>query len=126
MQLPGDIDNTKGKKSTAGDELVPIECFRCGICCQRHQAGVSSREIGAIAGNMGLAKADFILKYVVKAPIKEGYLLQKSDKGCIFLKFAGGINSASCIIHSVRPSACREWAASLSRSECRQGMDRIK
>ena len=43
----------------------------------------------------------------------------------MFLSLGGRGKRAKCTIYSVRPRACRDWIASLSRPECREGLNRI-
>jgi len=113
-----------GKKHTAGQEERPIDCFRCGICCQRYQPPVTDKEIKSISNRLGMKPEEFISKCVQRAPIKEGYLIKRTSTGCMFLTSdEGGLTK--CTIHDVRPRACREWQASLSKPECREGLGRI-
>ncbi len=119
----GNILRTLEKKEySIGEELPPIDCFRCGLCCQRYQPKVSLKEIEVISKRLGIVKDKFVTKYVQQVPTKEGFLLQRSEKGCVFLSFDDRDEKAGCIIYSVRPKACRDWTASLSRLECREGL----
>jgi Fe-S-cluster containining protein len=58
-------------------------------------------------------------------PIKEGYLLKRTEKGCVFLA-RDGDSKARCTIHPSRPEACREWTPSLSKPECLEGLAKLK
>jgi len=99
-----------------------IDCFRCGICCTRYQPKLTPQEIRRIAKSLSLSTEDFLAQYVQITTI--GYLLKQSAKGCIFLKWEEG--KTSCEIYHIRPKACRDWTASLSQPECRQGLARLK
>jgi Fe-S-cluster containining protein len=115
-----------GKKHLIGETLSPIDCFRCGVCCERYQPRVTKKEIKAIAIYLDIAIDEFVLRYVQQVPVKEGFLLRRSEKGCIFLHIDEHDNRATCNIYTVRPKACRDWTASLSRLECREGLVRLK
>ena len=106
-------------------EQIPIPCFRCGVCCTCYIPPVSSQEIDRIALALGISRSKCLSKYVVEAPVKEGYLLKRTKKGCIFLAWDAD-GKARCIIHPWRPEACREWTASLGKPECREGLSRLR
>jgi len=57
-------------------------------------------------------------------PIKEGYLLKQTKKGCIFLAWDAD-GKASCAIYPSRPKACREWTPSLAKPECLEGLAKL-
>jgi Fe-S-cluster containining protein len=90
---------------------LPIECFRCGICCTCYQPLLGDEEIETIARQLGLSAGAFLAKYAQLTVI--GYLLRQTEKGCVFLSRT----RASCHIHPFRPEVCRNWAPSLSRRE---------
>ncbi len=114
-----------GKRHIAGQKERPIDCFRCGICCQRYQPPVTDNEIKSISRRLGLTPDEFISRCTRRAPIKEGYLIRNTGRGCIFLAAdVGGLTR--CAIHAIRPRACRKWQAGLSRPECREGLARLK
>ncbi len=124
--MAGILRTLDGREHTVGGELAPIDCFRCGICCQRYQPGVGQEEIETIAATLGIGKEEFISRYVQQAPVKEGFLLRRSERGCLFLSRDEVDGRARCAIYQVRPKACRDWAASLLRQECRQGLAGLK
>jgi Fe-S-cluster containining protein len=115
-----------GSEYRVGKKLLPIECFRCGICCTRLRPEVSRREIEKIARKLGVSIEAFFSAYVRRVPIKEGYILQSSADTCPFLQWDERSAKSACTIYSVRPKACRDWIPSLSRSECREGLSRLK
>jgi Fe-S-cluster containining protein len=118
------IKTSEGKEITV-TEQTPIPCFRCGICCTCYHAPLSPEEINTIASTLGISHSKFISRYTRKVPIKEGYLLKHTKKGCVFLAWDGD-GKARCTIHSSRPKACREWTPSLSKAECREGLAKLK
>jgi hypothetical protein len=74
-----------------------------------------------IAEKMSISLRTFIRRYARKYPFKRSeYLLRHDQQGCIFLRYENGL--ATCVIHDVKPEACRRWTPSLSHSECRQGL----
>ena len=118
------IETTEGKEITVAEQ-IPIPCFRCGICCTCYQPPLTTEDIGDIASALGISRSKCISRYAHKAPIKEGYLLKHTKRGCVFLaRDADG--KARCTIYSSRPKACREWTPSLSKPECLKGLARLK
>jgi len=118
------IKTIEGKEITV-PEQTPIPCFRCGICCTRYQPPLTAEDIDNIASALGISRSKCISKYAVKVPIKEGYLLKHTEKGCVFLAWDED-GKARCTIHPSRPKACREWTPSLSKPECREGLAKLK
>ena len=118
------IKTLEGKETTVAEQ-VPIPCFRCGICCTCYQPPLTIEDIDRIASALGIARSKCICKYAHKAPIKEGYLLKYTKKGCVFLNWDAD-GKACCTIHESRPKACREWTPSLAKPECREGLARLK
>ena len=118
------IKTLEGKEITI-TEQTPIPCFRCGICCTCYQAPLTSEDIDNIASALGISSLKCISRYALKVPIKEGYLLKRTKKGCVFLAWDAD-GKARCTIHPSRPKACREWTPSLSKPECLEGLAKLK
>jgi Fe-S-cluster containining protein len=118
------IKTLEGKEITI-TEQTPIPCFRCGICCACYNPPLTPEDIDNIASALGIAHSKCISKYARKAPIKEGYLLKHTKKGCVFLGWEED-GKARCTIYPSRPKACREWAPSLAKPECLQGLAKLK
>ena len=119
------IIKTLGGKEITIPEQTPIPCFRCGVCCASYQAPLAPEDIDNIASALGISRSKCISSYALKVPIKEGYLLKHTKKGCIFLAWDAD-GKARCTIHPSRPKACREWAPGLSKSECLEGLAKLK
>ena len=119
------IIKTVGGKEITITEQTPIPCFRCGICCTCYQAPLTPEDIDNIASALGISRSKCISRYALKVPIKEGYLLKKTKKGCIFLAWDAD-GKARCTIHPSRPKACREWIPSLAKPECLEGLVKLK
>ena len=100
------IIKTLGGKEITITEQTPIPCFRCGICCASYQAPLTSEDIDNIASALGISSSKCISRYALKVPLKEGYLLNHTKKGCIFLAWDAD-GKARCTIHPSRPKACR-------------------
>ncbi|MGB6873251.1 MAG: YkgJ family cysteine cluster protein [Dehalococcoidia bacterium] len=90
-----------------------------------YQAPLTPKDIDNIASALGISSSKCISRYVVKVPIKEGYLLKHTKKGCIFLAWDAD-GKASCTIYGSRPKACREWTPSLSKPKCLEGLAKLK
>jgi hypothetical protein len=118
------MKTSEGKEITI-TEQTPIPCFRCGICCTCYQAPLTSEDIDNIASALGISRSKCISRYALKVPIKEGYLLKRTERGCIFLAWDED-SKARCTIHPSRPEACREWTPSLSKPECLEGLAKLK
>lgn len=106
-------------------EQIPIPCFRCGICCTCYHVPVAPEEIEKIASALGMTPSEFLSKYARPAPVKEGYLLRRTDKGCLFLAWEDD-GRARCTIYPARPRACREWMPSFAKTECLEGLSRLR
>jgi len=118
------IKTSEGKEITI-TEQTPIPCFRCGICCASYQAPLTPEDIDNIASALGISRSKCISRYALKVPIKEGYLLKRTKKGCVFLAWDAD-GKARCTIHPSHPKACREWTPSLARPECLEGLAELK
>ena len=107
----------------AQEEETAIICFRCGECCIRYQVRPSLIEARRIADELGLPFDQWLATYVDKHWQRpESFLLRRRNGACIFLEHGQRGNETSCLIHHVRPSACRDWTPSLYRRECREGL----
>jgi Fe-S-cluster containining protein len=118
------IRTVEGKEITI-TEQTPIPCFRCGICCTCYQPPLTAEDIDKIASALGMSLSKCISKYAHKAPIKEGYLLKHTKKGCVFLDWDAD-GKGRCSIYPSRPKACRAWTPSLAKPECLEGLARLK
>ena len=118
------IKTLEGKETTI-TEQTPIPCFRCGICCTCYNPPLTAEDIDNVATALGIPRSKFISKYARKAPIKEGYLLKHTKKGCVFLAWDAD-GRAGCTIYASRPKACREWTPSLAKPECLEGLAKFK
>ena len=118
------VRTVEGEEITIAQQ-TPIPCFRCGICCTCYRSPLTTGDIDNIASALGISRSKCISRYAVKAPIKEGYLLKHTKKGCVFLGWDAD-GKARCTIYPSRPKACREWTASLAKPECREGLAKLK
>jgi hypothetical protein len=118
------IRTVEGQEITI-TEQTPIPCFRCGICCSCYQPALTTEDIDNIASALGISRSKFVSKYTRKVPIKEGYLLKHTKKGCVFLAWDLD-GKARCTVYLSRPKACREWTPSLAKPECREGLAKLK
>ena len=118
------IRTSEGEEITVVEQ-TPIPCFRCGVCCTRYQPPLTDEDIDTLATALSMSTPDFLAEYALMVPIREGYLLKTTARGCVFLvREAEG--RASCTIHAFRPKACREWRPSLDKPECREGLAGLK
>lgn len=118
--MSGYLKTLDGREHPVEMPEPAIECFRCGICCLRYQPRVSIEEIDLLARGLNLFRDEVISRYIQVTVV--GYLIRHGRKGCIFLGWEEGGTKATCRVHPFRPEACRNWTASLSRPECRDGL----
>ncbi|TET43608.1 MAG: YkgJ family cysteine cluster protein [Dehalococcoidia bacterium] len=100
-------------------------CFRCGFCCTLYRPPLHPEDIENIASTLRISTAEFISRYAERVATQESYLLQGTERGCVFLTW-GENGKASCTIYPFRPKACREWTPSLSKPECLEGLAKTK
>jgi len=112
-----------GIQYASGQGETPIVCFRCGVCCIRYQVCLTLVEARRIADHLGLPLMLFLERYVDHHWYGlESFLLRQHDGACTFLERSEDGKKTSCLIHSMKPAACREWTPSLYRRECREGL----
>ncbi len=98
-------------------------CFRCGICCTEFQVNLSLAEGRRIADRLELAWEEFQERYTDKKwPGIKNFLLRKHRGACVFLERLGDSKVTRCLIYSIRPSSCVDWAPGLYRRECQKGL----
>ena len=101
----------------------PITCFRCGLCCTLYQPAASFAEATHIAKILGISLDEFIDRYVDEPPCgPDSLVITQHDGACVFLKHREDGKMTRCLIHAIRPSACREWAPDLYLKECQEGL----
>jgi Fe-S-cluster containining protein len=98
-----------------------MECRRCGVCCQQHQAFVTPQDIDRITAYLGITLNDWEILYDdPRWKYSEYRLIRHINGACAFLTFNEGL--ATCRIHAVKPACCVKWQAGLDRTECQEGM----
>ncbi|MBM2826222.1 MAG: hypothetical protein HW403_286 [Dehalococcoidia bacterium] len=101
-----------------------VPCFQCGVCCIKWQPLMDTEETEEIAAALGMSGHAFRETYTRPYPPKPGHQIMQHDSvGCVFLRFDGP--RALCAIHEFKPQACQDWVASLAKSECQEGMERM-
>ncbi len=55
-------------------------------------------------------------------PGTESFLLIHQNGACVFLKHGDNDKSTLCLIHNVKPAACKSWASGWDKRECREGL----
>jgi len=109
------------------DDIIPhgldLPCFRCGLCCTRYQAPVTTIEAKALAESFNMTLDAFLDRYIDDSWFEPGsYLLDTDSGACIFLDTSDDGKTMSCRIHKLRPQACRDWQAGFDKKECRDGL----
>ena len=117
----GDLN---GSESQQKPPYSHIPCLQCGICCEGYLVRLSLIEARCIADGLGIEWRHFQNKFVTECwPGANSFYLNQRDGVCVFLK-PSGVHGTVCLVHSFKPSACREWTPSLSRRQCRAGLNR--
>jgi len=102
---------------------LSILCFRCGVCCTRYQVRLSLVEARQIADEFGFDWDEWLDRYVDQRwPGTDSFLLRHCNGACVFLERIETRDVTRCLIHSFKPSACREWTPSLYRRDCQEGL----
>ena len=120
VNIPDIIDEGTSEQR---EDVFP--CFCCGICCSDYQPHLDMKESQTIADHLGVSLQKFIDDCTdPRWPGTDTHLLLHKDGMCIFLEKKEGKAKWLCRIHAFKPAACRQWTASLSQKECRQGLSR--
>jgi Fe-S-cluster containining protein len=114
-----------GNSEIPDETWTPVECFRCGICCTFYRPRLTMEEIEHIARELGMPKEAFTSRYVRVVSEKGTYILRNDEDKCPFFRWDTETSKGACNIYSFRPQTCRSWVASLSRPECREGLQRL-
>ncbi len=108
---------------TGEPKELSIPCFRCGVCCTKYQVRLSLVEARQIADELGFDWDEWLDRYVDQRwPGTDSFLLRHCNGACVFLERIEARNVSRCLIHSFKPSACREWTPSLYRRDCKEGL----
>jgi len=126
MAIQSCLKMMDGTEQRIGESWIPIQCFRCGICCTHYRPRVTPEEIEGIARELGMAMDTFISAYTQVVPGKGTYIMKSDENKCPFLSWDKEGEKGACTIHPFRPRACRIWLASLSNPECQEGLARLK
>ena len=80
-------------------------------------------EAQRVANSAGIDWDIFLADYIDhRWPGKASFLLKHQDGACIFLSKDNGNKQNLCLIHSFKPTCCREWESSMLRSDCQEGL----
>jgi hypothetical protein len=102
---------------------LSIPCFQCGVCCTRYQVCLSLVEARQIVDELGCDWNAWLDRYVdQKWPATDSFLLRHYNGACVFLENNEESKKINCLIHHVKPAACRIWTPSLYCRECREGL----
>ena len=124
--MKGYLKLADGTELKVGETRTTIKCFRCGICCINYRPKVAPEEIRRIAGQLGLPVQEFRSRYGRTSLAMGATILKNEQDTCPFLLWDEESHKATCTIHPFRPQACRNWVASLSCPECREGLRRMR
>jgi len=79
-----------------------VDCTQCGNCCRVATARLAERDIDRLVRSLGMRRQD-LLTACTSRSAKEGLVLAKNDKGCVFLE--GNL----CTLYEDRPASCRDF-----------------
>ncbi len=111
-----------GNEVRFGTSAHAMPCFRCGLCCTDYLVKLSSRDIALLSRGLGISKAELMRKYAKKTPV--GPVMRQNGRECVFLRREEG-GASSCSVYESRPEVCRNYAPSLMRHECQEGLKRL-
>jgi uncharacterized protein len=78
-------------------------------------------EVEQLADYLHVAPEDFIALHADQRwPGANKWLVKQLEGRCPFLQ--GDDKEFLCAVHEAKPRACRDWAASLERTECQRGL----
>jgi Fe-S-cluster containining protein len=116
--------NTPNKQYTTdlpGLKPNSMKCLRCGICCHRHQAIITLKELQRIVSYLNITELEWEREYSEpKWPSDKNRLIRHVNGACVFLKYTD--NVSYCDIQPVKPSCCKEWMPGLDKKECLEGL----
>ena len=71
-----------------------------------------------------LVSTQIVIWYMLTrdGPGTDSFLLRHWNGACVFLERIEARKLTRCLIHSFKPSACREWTPSLYRRDCQEGL----
>jgi Fe-S-cluster containining protein len=115
------LKTTDGNEVRFGTPAQAVPCFRCGLCCTDYLVKLSSRDIAVLVRGLGIPRAEVLRKYVKKTPV--GPVMRQNGRECVFLG-RDERGASSCSVYEFRPEVCRNYAPSLLRPECQEGLRR--
>ncbi len=116
------MGSVKRRASVPVNNVEPMACRRCGVCCTWHQALATPAEIKRIAAYLGMSLNEWENLYDDKRWwYTEDHLIRHVNGVCAFLKFSEGL--ATCLVHAVKPACCEAWQPGTEKKECREGME---
>ncbi len=111
-----------GNEVRFGTPAQAVPCFRCGLCCTDYLVKLSGRDMVFLSRGLGISKAELLRKYVKKTPV--GPVMRQNGRECVFLR-RDERGASSCSVYEFRPEVCRNYAPSLLRPECQEGLRRM-
>ncbi len=111
-----------GNEVRFGTSAHAMPCFRCGLCCTDYLVKLSNRDIALLARGLGISRAELLRKYVKKTPV--GPVMRQNGRECVFLR-RDELGASICSVYEFRPEVCRNYAPSLMRPECQEGLRRV-
>lgn len=109
---------------TSSVQPLDTICFRCGECCRRYQVLLDCSELESLAKHLKISAEEFRAQYAdLRWPGEDKCLIRRADDGCPFMR--GENKEYLCTVHTQKPQPCRDWAASLDKPECRQGLKKF-
>jgi len=123
MIKDSEFDTVTARGKVSKRKLTSFPCLRCGACCSKWQALITSAEAQQLADGLCISRDTFIDKYTDhRWGGTESSLLLQRDGACIFLSHVESSGMTSCSINSFKPSDCRAWAPDPCKPECREGL----
>lgn len=80
-----------------------IDCRACANCCKVAATPVTERDVERLAKHLRIRMAEFVQRYTTPEPEGNGLILQRTEKGCVFL------DGNDCTVYEERPHTCADF-----------------
>jgi len=86
-----------------GEDIeAQIDCTQCANCCRVTEVGITDRDVGKLAGFLGMTTAEFLRDSAQRSDSGE-LILKRTESGCVFLE--GNL----CTVYEARPHNCANF-----------------
>ena len=80
-----------------------IDCRACANCCKVAIIPITERDIERLSKHLGVRIPEFVERYTTLDAEEKGRILQRNEKGCVFL------DGNDCTVYEARPHNCVDF-----------------